>query len=528
MEDTNVRFDGLSTTGHIIPESPGIYDLGTSLLRFGEGHFDNLFASDATITNDLTVGGNILFSAGGDIGLVASSRPANIYASSTLTVPSILTSTVSSLGPLNLTSTGTINLTSSSSTLTLGFNTSGSDGSLAFESANDYFKFSDDVLINSGESLYFRDTIAYITSGSSGTLALSAINGVSVSHDLTVGGDINLFYQDKIVFYTANNYIMSEAIGVLDIVSPLVDVIGDLSVSGTGHFDGVLTIAGKTTITNGPLFINNNNITGSDTRPFLFQGIQTIQGSESRNCHALVQYMDYDNTYDTSGTTKLLTAGLFNTRLFKASSAGANIGDLAGLTGWMSSAWNPAIPSTVDFGASVVGATNLGAGATRVTFTKFAYFRAHNWAGGTFGGTIDNLYGLHIEALSQGTTNYGVYIENVSDYAIKTNTGAVDFGDTLNVTGVTTLSSGLVLKTNRLTGNTTLDNTYREVFCTTTLTVTLPANPTVGQTYRIVNTGTGVVTIDPGLKKLLGVVATDTLVASEAVILTYETTEGWW
>jgi hypothetical protein len=113
---------------------------------------------------------------------------------------------------------------------------------------------------------------------------------------------------------------------------------------------------------------------------------------------------------------------------------------------------------------------------------------------------------------------------------------ALSVSGTLDVTGVTTLSSGLALNTTRLTGNTTLNGTQQTIYCDTdnaaggAFTVTLDPIPADGQTYRIINVGSdgNDLTIDENGNALLGSVTTDTLADGEAVILTYETTEGWW
>ncbi len=88
-------------------------------------------------------------------------------------------------------------------------------------------------------------------------------------------------------------------------------------------------------------------------------------------------------------------------------------------------------------------------------------------------------------------------------------------------------------KINRVTANTTLDNTYYEVFVDTdsaAITITLPAG-TSGKSFRIINTGTSnnAVTITPdGSELLLGENSSFTLLGGDVIIITYETTEGWY
>jgi hypothetical protein len=100
----------------------------------------------------------------------------------------------------------------------------------------------------------------------------------------------------------------------------------------------------------------------------------------------------------------------------------------------------------------------------------------------------------------------------------------------LEVNGVTKTESGRIVKTTRLTANTTLDTTHHEVFCDTdggAFTVTLPATP-VGQTYRITNTGSNTLTLGRNGNTIKGS-ATDAIIPSgDTLILTWEPTEGWW
>lgn len=82
----------------------------------------------------------------------------------------------------------------------------------------------------------------------------------------------------------------------------------------------------------------------------------------------------------------------------------------------------------------------------------------------------------------------------------------------------------------RVTGNTTLTPSHYNVFCDGTITITLPAG-TEGKIYRIVNTGTGAVTITPdGTEQIHGGGAgvSQTLSPGEALVMVYESTEGWW
>jgi len=85
----------------------------------------------------------------------------------------------------------------------------------------------------------------------------------------------------------------------------------------------------------------------------------------------------------------------------------------------------------------------------------------------------------------------------------------------------------------RITSDTTLTDAYRVIFCDTDggpITVTLPAGAD-GREYRIINTGSSGnnVTLTPdGSELLLGANSSFTLTDGDVLIITYESTEGWW
>jgi hypothetical protein len=106
----------------------------------------------------------------------------------------------------------------------------------------------------------------------------------------------------------------------------------------------------------------------------------------------------------------------------------------------------------------------------------------------------------------------------------------------LEVVNVLKTESGRIVKTTRLINTdspyTVLSSDY-EIFCDTdagAITVNLPAGVD-GTKYRITNTGSSGndVTVAPnGAELLTGTNASRTLSDRSVIILTYETTEGWW
>lgn len=164
--------------------------------------------------------------------------------------------------------------------------------------------------------------------------------------------------------------------------------------------------------------------------------------------------------------------------------------------------------------------------------------------------TMTDYTGLLIENLTTGTNNYGIVLNgtNADGGAIhlggKTTTAKVysSAANILNLEGASKVivssgtlqnNNGRIVKTTRITANTTLDTTHHNIFCDTdggAFTVTLPAG-VAGTKYRIINTGTSgnAVTITPDVAELLlGENSNWTLLDGDVLTIVYETTEGWW
>ena len=89
--------------------------------------------------------------------------------------------------------------------ITVTFDGETSDGVLTWMEDEDYFEFSDDILVASTEKLQFRDTAIYINSSTDGQLDLVAdteiqiaattidINGnADISGNLGIGGNLTV------------------------------------------------------------------------------------------------------------------------------------------------------------------------------------------------------------------------------------------------------------------------------------------------------------------------------------------------
>ena len=153
--------------------------------------------------------------------------------------------------------------------ITVTFDGETADGVLKWMEDEDYFEFSDDILIASTEKLQFRDTAIYINSSADGQLDIVAdtevqiaattvdINGaVDVSGNLTVGGSVviggNTLSSTELLFLdgiTAGTVTPSKAL-VVDSNKDIASLrnitltgeldAGSLDVSGDADIDGTL------------------------------------------------------------------------------------------------------------------------------------------------------------------------------------------------------------------------------------------------------------------------------------------------
>ena len=151
-------------------------------------------------------------------------------------------------GPITkLLGTGiTIGDGTSGTDITVTFDGETNDGELKWMEDEDYFEFSDDILVASTEKVQFRDTAIYINSSTDGQLDLVAdteiqiaattidINGaVDVSGNLSVGGNLDVT-------------------GTLDLSDSDFTNVGDIqldSISGDGDTNTSITLSGSDVIT---------------------------------------------------------------------------------------------------------------------------------------------------------------------------------------------------------------------------------------------------------------------------------------
>ena len=169
--------------------------------------------------------------------------------------------------------------------ITITFDGESNDGVLKWMEDEDYFEFSDDILVASTEKIQFGDTATFLQQSSDGvlridgeaTIDLNASTAVTVSNDLKLDSDsavlgfgadndvtlthvadtaLLLNSSRQLQFGDSGTYIHQSADGVLDLVSDTeieinattIDINGNADISGTLGVTGAATFAGNVTV----------------------------------------------------------------------------------------------------------------------------------------------------------------------------------------------------------------------------------------------------------------------------------------
>ena len=176
--------------------------------------------------------------------------------------------------------------------IVLTFNANTSDGVLKWMEDEDYFEFSDDILVASTEKLQFRDTAIYINSSTDGQLDLVAdteiqiaattidINGaIDVSGASTLTGNVTLGAQLRMPDNTASKLLIADgtsyeekAVGDLSEISSVADDDVLLAVDTSG---GGLKKITKSTLTAGLATSSGISNIVEDTSPQLGANLDT-------------------------------------------------------------------------------------------------------------------------------------------------------------------------------------------------------------------------------------------------------------
>ena len=168
-------------------------------------------------------------------------------------------------------------------TLTFGAGTAGTDISITFDGETsdgvlkwmedeDYFEFSDDILVASTEKLQFRDTAIYINSSTDGQLDLVAdteiqiaattvdinASNVDISGNLTVGGTLDLSDQS---FTNVGSLQLDSIAGDADTNTSITFSGSDVITVATGGSTAFTVNADQSVTFSGAVSFGDNNIT---------------------------------------------------------------------------------------------------------------------------------------------------------------------------------------------------------------------------------------------------------------------------
>ena len=365
-------------------------------------------------------------------------------------------------------------------TLTFGAGTAGTDITITFDGESndgvmkwmedeDYFEFSDDILIASTEKLQFRDTAIYINSSADGQLDIVAdtevqiaattvdINGaVDISGNLTVGGSViiggNTLSSTELLFLdgvTAGTVTASKALvvdsnkdiaslrnitltGELDAGS--LDVSGDVDIDGTLETDALSIASTAVSATAAEL---NYNDTGASVGTVVASKTVTVDANKDvasfRNITLTGELdagsLDVSGDADIDGTLEADAITVGGTAL-----------------------------NTVIAGVTVTNASTAAV-ATTVTISDNESTNEENAVIFTSGGDVD---GGNIGLESDGDLTYNPSTGTVSATIFKGNIDAVDgdFDGTLEADAITVAGVSLAtfirdtVGTNMISSNT--------------------------------------------------------------------------
>ena len=243
-------------------------------------------------------------------------------------------------GPIsNLFSNALVFGTNANTDVAITFNATTNDGVLTWMEDEDYFKFSDDLLIDSTEKVQFRDTGLYIYSSADGQLDIVAdtevqiaattidINGnADISGNLGIGGNLTVTgtttfnggtitmgdaATDNVVFGAdVNSNIIPNTDSAFDLGSSTQEW-RDLYLDGTAHIDTLdvdvnATIAGTLGVT-GVLTGTSLDISGDiDVDGTTNLDVVDIDGAvDMATTLAVAGNVDFNGDLDVDGTTNL-------------------------------------------------------------------------------------------------------------------------------------------------------------------------------------------------------------------------------
>ena len=198
-------------------------------------------------------------------------------------------------------------------TLTFGAATAGTDITITFDGETndgvfkwmedeDYFEFSDDILIATTEKIQFRDTAIYINSSADGQLDLVADTEIQIAATTI---DIN-----------------GAVVASGEIAAASLDISGDIDVDGTSNLD-IVDIDGAVNIAADVTIASTNKILFNDASQFIHGSSATVLSiAATDEIDLTATAIDINGTVDLSST--LATGGLYTAGAGITSTAAAN------------------------------------------------------------------------------------------------------------------------------------------------------------------------------------------------------------
>ena len=262
--------------------------------------------------------------------------------------------------------------------ITVTFDGESNDGVLLWKEDEDYFEFSDDILLATTEKLQFRDTAIYINSSADGQLDIVAdtevqiaattvdINGaVDISGNLTVGGSViiggNTLSSTELLFLdgiTAGTVTASKAL----VVDSNKDIASLRNITITGELDAAtLDISGNAdidgTLETDALSIDGTTITATAAEINLIDGGATVGTTAIADGDGLI--------INDAGTMRVSTVQTLAAYLDDEITAMPNLVTTAATTvGALNSGSITSGFGTIDTGSSTITTTGLITGGS--------------------------------------------------------------------------------------------------------------------------------------------------------------------
>ena len=248
-------------------------------------------------------------------------------------------STAGDGGPIsNLFSNALVFGTNADTDIAITFNANSNDGVLTWMEDEDYFKFSDDILLTTTEKLQFRDTAIYINSSTDGQLDLVADSEVQIAATtIDINGNVDV----------SGTLTVAGAVDFGDAALSNVGAVQLDSIAGDGDTNTSITFSGSDVIT----------ITAGGDAQFTFNNGSIVPSTDNDIDLGTSSLEFKDAFFDGTVTTDALVAD----------TADIDAGTIDGVTLGTNSAITQAVIDDVDINGKVI--TMTGSSSDTAVFT---------------------------------------------------------------------------------------------------------------------------------------------------------------